>query len=226
MAQKTVLVAGASGLVGYAALKHFAGAPETDVIAVSRRRPPGAGARHLALDLSDAAACRDAAETLQDVTHLVYAALFELPGLVEGWRDEGQIVTNDRMLRNLMGPLLAAAPRLQHVTLLQGTKAYGTLPPALALFSYKLTKTRRPLAYSMLADLIHHADTLVALRNSSSSTHERREHERQHARPRWCTPLRSPRMSTYRGCPLPSWFPLRGFDCDTCGDRIRRSYWR
>jgi nucleoside-diphosphate-sugar epimerase len=48
-----------------------------------------------------------------------------LPGLVEGWRDERQIQTNDRMLRNLLGPLVATAPGLRHVTLLQGTKAYG-----------------------------------------------------------------------------------------------------
>ncbi|HEY0182628.1 MAG TPA: NAD-dependent epimerase/dehydratase family protein [Rhodopila sp.] len=125
MAQKTVLVAGATGLVGYAALKHFAKAPDCDVIALSRRRPPGVEARHVALNLADAAACREAADTLRDVTHLVYAALFELPGLVEGWRNDRQIETNDRMLRNLLGPLMRAAPGLRHVTLLQGTKAYG-----------------------------------------------------------------------------------------------------
>jgi nucleoside-diphosphate-sugar epimerase len=125
MARKSVLVAGASGLVGYAALKHFAEAPETDVIALSRRVPPGVAARHLALDLTDAAACRDAADSLPQVTHVVYAALFELPGLVEGWRNERQIETNGRMLRNLLDPLIAAAPGLRHVTLLQGTKAYG-----------------------------------------------------------------------------------------------------
>jgi nucleoside-diphosphate-sugar epimerase len=125
MAEKTVLVAGASGLVGYAALKHFAAAADTDVIALSRRRPVGTGARHLAVDLADGAACRAAAEQLRDVTHLVYAALFELPGLVEGWRNDRQIETNGRMLRNLLDPLMAAAPGLRHVTLLQGTKAYG-----------------------------------------------------------------------------------------------------
>jgi nucleoside-diphosphate-sugar epimerase len=134
MARKTVLVVGASGLVGYASLKHFAAAAETDVIGVSRRpvpevlagrnvpRPEG---RHIALDLTDATACQVAAASLRDVTHVVYAALFELPGLVDGWRDDRQIETNDRMLRNLLGALLKTAPALRHVTLLQGTKAYG-----------------------------------------------------------------------------------------------------
>ena len=125
MTRKTVLVAGATGLVGYAALKHFAAAPETDVIALSRRMPPDITARHLALDLTNPAACEDAAEALRDVTHVVYAALFELPSLVEGWRDAQQMAINDRMLRNLLGPLIKSATELRHVTLLQGTKAYG-----------------------------------------------------------------------------------------------------
>ncbi len=118
----TVLIAGATGLVGYAALKHFG----ANAIALSRRVPADLhGARHMALDLTDAAACRQAAESWRDVSHLVYAALFELPGLVDGWRDSAQIQVNDAMLRNLLEPLIAAAPGLRHVTLLQGTKAYG-----------------------------------------------------------------------------------------------------
>src|SRR5690349_11140667 len=123
---KTVLVAGATGLVGTAALKHFAEQAETQVIALARRRPPDLhGAQHLPLDLTNAAQCQAVGDALRDVTHLVYAALFELPGLVDGWRNDEQISTNDRMLRNLMEALIPAAPNLRHVTLLQGTKAYG-----------------------------------------------------------------------------------------------------
>ena len=118
----TVLIAGATGLVGYAALKHFG----PHAIALSRRVPPDLhGARHMAVDLTDAAACRDASSSWRNATHLVYAALFELPGLVDGWRDDEQIRVNDQMLRNLLEPLIEAAPGLRHVTLLQGTKAYG-----------------------------------------------------------------------------------------------------
>ena len=47
------------------------------------------------------------------------------PDPVGGWRDEGQIKTNDQMLRNLMAALEPVAPALKHVALLQGTKAYG-----------------------------------------------------------------------------------------------------
>jgi nucleoside-diphosphate-sugar epimerase len=59
------------------------------------------------------------------VTHLVYAALFEKPGLVAGWRERDQMETNLRMFRNLLDPLVSEGGPLEHVTLLQGTKAYG-----------------------------------------------------------------------------------------------------
>ena len=59
------------------------------------------------------------------MTHLVYAALHERPGLVAGWQEDEQIRTNEAMLRNLFEPLERAAPGLRHVALLQGTKAYG-----------------------------------------------------------------------------------------------------
>src|ERR1700704_12555 len=126
MADKKVVVAGATGLVGNAALRHFGGAGGCDVVALARRKPRELyGARFVPVDLADPAQClRDAAQ-LQGATHLVYAALYEAPNLVDGWRDPGQIQTNDLMLRNLMAVLEPAAPSLRHVALLQGTKAYG-----------------------------------------------------------------------------------------------------
>lgn len=122
---KTVLVAGATGLVGEAAVAAFAAAG-WQVLATSRRTPDPMpdGVRHIAVDLTDADACRAAFSGLKDVTHVVYAALYEKPGLIAGWREADQMATNRAMLRNLMEPLSAAAD-LQHVTLLQGTKAYG-----------------------------------------------------------------------------------------------------
>jgi nucleoside-diphosphate-sugar epimerase len=126
MPSKKVLVAGATGLVGYAAMKHFAAEPGCEVVALSRRKPAETyGARWLPLDLTDAAACAALALEFAGVTHLVYAALYERPGLVAGWREDEQIRTNDLMLRNLMAPLERASTALRHVALLQGTKAYG-----------------------------------------------------------------------------------------------------
>lgn len=123
----TVLVAGASGVVGQAAVEHFAAVGGWQVIALSRRPPDvddRRGVQHVALDLRDAAACRAAAPGLAGVTHVVYAALFELPGLVAGWREQEQMTTNETMLRNLLDAL-GGAQGLAHVSLLQGTKAYG-----------------------------------------------------------------------------------------------------
>jgi nucleoside-diphosphate-sugar epimerase len=126
MANKKVVVAGATGLVGNAALRHFGASGDGERIALSRRRPRDLyGARHVPIDLTNAEDCRRAAAELRDATHLIYAALYEAPNLVDGWRDAQQIATNDLMLRNLMGVLEPVAPELQHVALLQGTKAYG-----------------------------------------------------------------------------------------------------
>jgi nucleoside-diphosphate-sugar epimerase len=127
--QRTVLIAGASGVIGAAAIEHFSRLPGWRVIGASRRPPdvPGNVAyEQVFLDLTDAAACRTAAaERFGDVTHLVYAALFEKPGLVAGWLEQDQMQTNLAMMRNLMDPLRAAARGLRHVSVLQGTKAYG-----------------------------------------------------------------------------------------------------
>jgi nucleoside-diphosphate-sugar epimerase len=124
--QNTILIAGATGVVGRAAVEHFARDPGWNVIALSRRKPDAAGAyRHLSLDLTDSAACAAAGGQLGDVTHVVFAALYEKPGLVRGWREQDQMQTNLAMLRNLLDPLQRVAKHLQHITLLQGTKAYG-----------------------------------------------------------------------------------------------------
>jgi nucleoside-diphosphate-sugar epimerase len=123
----TVLIAGASGLVGAAAVEKFL-EDGYEVIALSRRRPEVDSARdfrHLAVDLQDPEASAAAVGQLGDVTHVVYTAVYEKPGLVPGWSERDQMDTNLAMLRNLMEPLTAAASGLQHLSLLQGTKAYG-----------------------------------------------------------------------------------------------------
>ncbi len=126
MTRKKILVAGATGLVGYAVLKQLAANETCEVVALSRRRPAELhGARWIGLDLTDAAACAALEPEFAGTTHLVYAALYERSTLVAGWRDEEQIRTNDLMLRNLFAPLERASAGLRHVALLQGTKAYG-----------------------------------------------------------------------------------------------------
>lgn len=123
---RTVIVTGASGLVGSAAVDSFLNAG-WEVIAVSRRRPEIVSQRpytHLSVDLQDAQACRRAFGDMPEATHVFYAAVYEKPGLIAGWQDPEQMATNLSMIRNVIEPL-AASGRLQHVSVLQGTKAYG-----------------------------------------------------------------------------------------------------
>jgi nucleoside-diphosphate-sugar epimerase len=123
-----VLVAGASGLVGVAAIEAFLDAG-WDVIGVSRRNPEvpsGRDFQFLSLDLRDEHAARKALSPLAGVTHVAYAAIYENPhDLVGGWSNTDQIAVNNAMLRNVIKPLVAGKSELQHVSILQGTKAYG-----------------------------------------------------------------------------------------------------
>jgi nucleoside-diphosphate-sugar epimerase len=122
---KTMLVVGGSGVVGRAAIEHFNRLDDWDVIGISRRPPRGVeGATLLSLDLLDAEQCASATSDMGEVTHLIFAALSEAPGIVSGWRDQEQMQRNLTMLRNIFDPLCRAGS-LQHVSLLQGTKAYG-----------------------------------------------------------------------------------------------------
>lgn len=123
--RNTVVIAGASGVVGNAALDHYL-EQGWDVVALSRRKPHTQSPRtfqHIPLDLRDAAACREALGGLRGISQLVYAALHELPGLVPGWSEKEQMTTNETMLRNTLDSL--SESNLSHVVLLQGTKAYG-----------------------------------------------------------------------------------------------------
>ena len=122
------LVAGASGLIGVAAIESFLDAG-WDVIGVSRRKPELPSGRDfelLSLDLRDEKASRQALSSLADVTHVAYAAIYENPhDLVGGWSNADQIEINNAMLRNVIEPLATPKSALKHVSILQGTKAYG-----------------------------------------------------------------------------------------------------
>ncbi|MET0487663.1 MAG: NAD-dependent epimerase/dehydratase family protein, partial [Candidatus Rokuibacteriota bacterium] len=70
MATRTVLIAGASGLVGFAAARHFARRPGWKVIAVSRRLPEGLpDVELLSVDLDDRARSAEVFGRMREVTH-------------------------------------------------------------------------------------------------------------------------------------------------------------
>lgn len=118
-AQRAV-VAGASGLVGGTLARRLV---ETgwDVTGIARRAPERSSPmyRHVSLDLLDEEACRNALRALPDTTHLFYCARL---GAADPALEAAQ---NSRMLENVLGPL-RDQPALRHVSLVHGTKWYGS----------------------------------------------------------------------------------------------------
>ncbi len=121
------LIVGASGVIGSAVVAEFSRRAGMRVSALSRRRPDlpaDVTFAHIPADLDAAEESARLIGSLRPVTHLVYAASVEAAGLVGGWIDHDLMHRNLDMLRNVVEPV-AAAGALRHVTLMQGTKAYG-----------------------------------------------------------------------------------------------------
>lgn len=120
--KKRVLVVGGRGLVGRGVIDAYADDPQWSVTALSRQDPDfDTDATFISVDLTDRVATFETLSFLGSFERVVYTALFEKPDLVGGWRDADQIDTNVAMLTNLLDSLEPT----EHLTLLQGTKAYG-----------------------------------------------------------------------------------------------------
>jgi nucleoside-diphosphate-sugar epimerase len=130
---KKLLVTGALGVIGRAVVERLAARADVEVVGLARRAPDAglgevlASARNrvqwIRCDLRDAAATRSALAPHRDATHVVYAALYEKPELVRGWLAADHVDVNAAMLANTLAALEGAP--IAHVSLLQGTKAYG-----------------------------------------------------------------------------------------------------
>lgn len=118
--QKTALVIGATGVSGRALIDHLDQQPDWTVIGVSRKPPYfPTRARFVHADLMDPQSCRDNLGGLSEVTHVFYAAYLDNKVIAE------TRAPNAAMFANLLPVIEKAAPNLQHVCLLQGTKYYG-----------------------------------------------------------------------------------------------------
>ncbi|MEQ8394361.1 SDR family oxidoreductase [Thalassobaculum sp.] len=117
----TVLVIGASGVIGSALVRHLAGRDNVGVIAAARRPEPTSAPNvtTVPVDLNDPSAA-SADQTLTGVTHLVYCAYVDAPG----WQAQNE--PNARLFEAALGFAERHCPSLRHVTLLQGMKAYGS----------------------------------------------------------------------------------------------------
>src|SRR5262245_43499178 len=120
------LVLGALGVVGRANVEYLTTLPDWEVAAVSRRAPDfETRAKLVSAVLAEAAATRAALKVHSDITHVVFAALHEQPSLVAGWTEANAIRVNVSMLKNAMDAVEDTAPKLKHVALMHGGKAYG-----------------------------------------------------------------------------------------------------
>jgi nucleoside-diphosphate-sugar epimerase len=118
--KKTVLVAGAQGVIGRAAAERYSREAGTTVYGISRRPIDGLGNVHaISADLLDPKDTSRKLSVLKDVTHVVFGAYIEKNTPTE------RSVVNVALLRNLMDAVEESAPNLQHVTIYQGGKAYG-----------------------------------------------------------------------------------------------------
>ena len=122
MARHCALIAGVSGAVGGALGKYLAAHEDWEVIGLARRVPPGPlDYPVIAVDLTDAAACRAALAPLTRVTHVLYCARAAHTAAVKEPVD-----ANLAMLRNLLDAVEPVASGLAHVHFVQGSKVYGS----------------------------------------------------------------------------------------------------
>lgn len=120
MARKTILVAGALGVLGRALISECEAKPDIDVIGLGRRRPDfESRARFISVDLTSRADCEAKLGDLGTVTHIVFVAWVPRATRAE------EVAPNLAMLQNLMEVVGPAAPDLRHVIILQGGKSYG-----------------------------------------------------------------------------------------------------
>jgi nucleoside-diphosphate-sugar epimerase len=120
MKQKTALVVGGNGIIGRNTAEYLVATGEWNVL-ISSRSPLDfdTTATFVALDLMQENALLDQRETLAPVTHVFFAAYIERPTLAE------QTATNAQLLKNLVDGIEQVAPNLEHITFIQGGKAYG-----------------------------------------------------------------------------------------------------
>lgn len=117
---KRALVAGALGVIGRGLVSEIGRTPGWSPLALSRRNAAAElNVESVAVDLLDAESCLAKLSGHSDITHVFYVAYAARPTPAE------EVGPNLEMLRNLVQTLEKTAPNLRHITLMQGTKAYG-----------------------------------------------------------------------------------------------------
>src|ERR1700694_6248 len=121
----TAVVVGAQGVIGRYIAERFFSLPDWQVVGLSRRRgEDGPRIRHISVDLLDPADARAKLSGLSNATHVFYAAFQAGSGPAADYAKN--IGANRDMLVNSVSAIERAAPGLQRVVLVTGTKYYGS----------------------------------------------------------------------------------------------------
>jgi nucleoside-diphosphate-sugar epimerase len=119
--ERTVLVIGATGMIGRYFTDHARTLSGWKAVGVSRRKPDEAAEGDwLAVDLLDRDAAIAAIRTRPDITDVLYAGYVH----GSGWQTETE--ANTALLGNAMAGLIESGARLNRVVLMQGQKYYGS----------------------------------------------------------------------------------------------------
>ncbi|WP_247237382.1 SDR family oxidoreductase [Telluribacter sp. SYSU D00476] len=118
--KKTALVTGGNGIIGSNLAQYLTQTDNWDVIITSRSNLHyESSAKFVALDLTDPVAVEAKAEELKSVTHVFFGSYVEKHNLAE------QTSTNLALIENLVNGIEKLAPGFEHITFIQGGKAYG-----------------------------------------------------------------------------------------------------
>ena len=122
---KTAVVVGALGVIGRYIVERLAALPDWRVVGLSRRRGEDrARVRYVSVDLLDRAGTARKLQDIKDATHVFYCAFQPAAGAAADYAKN--IAANRDMLVNSVSALEAAAPGLERVVLVTGTKYYGS----------------------------------------------------------------------------------------------------
>ncbi|HKI64341.1 MAG TPA: NAD-dependent epimerase/dehydratase family protein, partial [Burkholderiales bacterium] len=122
---KTAVVVGALGVIGRYIVERLAALPDWRVVGLSRRRGEDRErVRYIPVDLLDPADAGAKLQGLREATHVFYCAFQPAAGAAADYARN--IAANRDMLANSVSAVDAAAPGLERVVLVTGTKYYGS----------------------------------------------------------------------------------------------------
>jgi nucleoside-diphosphate-sugar epimerase len=124
MTKRVAVIAGATGAAAKRLVEVLLADPDWYVVGLCRNPPAATHERlsYAVCDLTDAASSRAALARCPQATHLFYTARAKFSDASAGVED---VAGNRAMLANLLDGAEAAAPGLEHVHLVEGTKWYG-----------------------------------------------------------------------------------------------------